>query len=262
MPDEPLEEQVGGEPERPDYLLERFNSVDDQARSYAELERTYTQNQQRMRGLEEAYQDLAAQYDELQELQQQEPQHQPYQPPPPGYDEESPLLQMYRSARENDDIAAELRLQTAMQRGLWEAWQQEYEAQQQASYEPDGNDQVVAQLFAMQTEQLIRQQVPDWDEIKGGVHDVIQEHSYLLTDTPEPLEAAGMIRNAVAIYRQQQADLAPPAQGSNQLPAPAGRQQKLQAQTMQGQGLNPGTEVTPEQYHDFIKSQQLEGFKL
>jgi hypothetical protein len=250
---EPLEEREGGEPERPDYLLDRFNTVDDQARSYAELEASYTRGQQELRGLQEAYQDLAGQIEELQEAQYQayqEPQEQAFDPAA------SPMLAMLEQARENGDLQTELAIQAAMQRGLWEHWQ----AEQAQAQEPDQNQEVVSQLFAMQTEQLLRQSVPDWDEIKTGVHDLIQANEYLLTDTPEPIVAANQVRNAIAIYRQQQAELA--AQNGTQPVYDPGRQQKLQAQGLQGQGLNPGTEMTSEQYADYVRSQRLEGFKL
>jgi hypothetical protein len=145
-----------------------------------------------------------------------------------------------------------------MQRGLWEQWNREQAAQQG----PDPNAEYQVEQFADLTDQFVRQAVPDWDEIKGGVHDVIQANPYLLGDTRSAREAAGMVQNAVAIYRQQQAELA--AQDGNQPPAPTafGRQQKQAAQGIQGQGLNPGTEFSPEQYADFVRSQRLEGFKL
>jgi hypothetical protein len=255
VPDEPLEEQGGGEPERPDFLLERFNTVDDQAKSYAELERSFTQGQQRLRGLEEAYQDLVGQFEELQQLQQQ-PASAPEQT---DYTGQSPLLAMIQQARDNDDLQTELQLQAAMQRGLWEAWSREQQAQMEATAQPDQNEATVNQLFAIQTEQLARQVIPDWDEIKAGVHDTIMENEYLLQDTNEPMEAVRMLQNASAIYRQQQ-QLAAPAQGGTQ--QQAGRQQKMLSQTMQGQGTHPGTEQTDDQWQDYVRSQKIDQFKL
>lgn len=253
---EPLEEQAGGEPDRPDYLLERFGTVEDQARSYAELERSYTQGQQRLRGLEEAYQDLAGQFEELQQFQQQ-----PEEPQYGGQDYagQSPFYAMLQQARDNDDLQTEEQLRAAMNRSMWEAWTREQQEQAQAYAQPDQNEAVVNQLFALQTEQLARQVIPDWDDIKGGVHDVIVDNEYLLQDTNEPLEAVRQLQNAAAIYRQHQA-LAAPAQGGNQLPS--GRQQKLQGQTMQGQGTHPGTEQTADQWADYVRSQNIDGFKL
>src|SRR5262249_26469573 len=195
---------------------------EDQARSYAELERAYTRGQQELRGAQEYAQQLAEQYQEdLQERQQYEQ----YEQPQTDYTGQSPLLAMIQQARDNDDLQTEYQLQAAMQRGLWEAWTRE-QAEQAAAYEqPDQNEAVANQLFALQTEQLARQQSPDWDEIKGGVHDVIVDNEYLLQDTNEPLEAVRQLQNAAAIYRQQQA-LAAPAQGGTQ--QASGRQQKLQ----------------------------------
>jgi hypothetical protein len=251
----PEEEQGGGEPqERPEFLLDRFSTVDDQARSYAELERAYTRSQQELRGLQEAYADRDAEYEErFQELQYGQQQQQQQQYDQNG--QQSTLLSMLEQARDSGDLQTELALQAAMQRGLWEQWTREQQAQM-GPVEAPAN----APMFAHLTEQLVRRDVPDWDEIKGDVHDVIQANEYLLQETDDPAEAVGMLKNAIAIYRYQQGEAAPGGNQPQQFDA--GRQQKLQAQTMQGQGTHPGTEQTNEQWADYVRGQKLEGFKL
>ena len=98
MADEKTDPQIADNPERPDWLPEKFKSAEDLAKSYGELESKLGELSERAKyaeTLEENYQALAAQVDQLQTAQTAQAQQQA----------QSPLIAAYQDAYERGDAA-------------------------------------------------------------------------------------------------------------------------------------------------------------
>src|SRR5262245_26228476 len=236
---------------------ERFSSEDDMWASYLNSEREMNRAQSAEQSAAERAdqaEEYAAYLEEQMQAYAAAAQQQPQQQPQSGAD--SQLLHMYQQALDQGDAQTQLAINMGIISNMLDQRLQGFQ-QQAAQQAPPGNDEAVNQLFAMATVDLLRQQHPDWEEIRSEVGDLVADYPNLLPDTNEPAVAARALSyaaNLVKPNRMQQ-------NAARGIP-PAANQQKRVAQGLQGTGQHPGVEVSDADWAQQVKAQNMQGFRI
>lgn len=212
------------EDNRPEWLDQKFESVEAQAKAYSEAQREMSRAQERQRQSESKIEELAARFDELSSQQQQQPDQNL---------SNLNLLQQYEQAVENGDYLTQF--------GILSYVNQQETARQieelKQTYQPQSTSQDAnSQMFAMMAEQQVAAKYGDeWETLKPAVGQLLSEHPHLLPDTEDLTQTV----NALSLI----ADMARAQQGAQaQAQQDAGRHQKLMAQTMSGTTGRPDTQ--------------------
>lgn len=226
-----------GSQDRPDYLLEKFGSAEDQAKAYAESEKLATQATQRAseaerraQQLEGQLQELSAQQDMLYQSIQQGQQQQPQQYDPSA----DPLVLAYEQAVENGDARAQLGIHAVVAQQAAEAQLRQFAAQQQQASQPDpGQEMAQSRMFAMLADQEAGKRIgEEWDDLRADVGQLIAENPHLIPNTPDPVIAAQALAMAANMVKANR--LVERADTLGNQTDQLNRSMKLQAQTMTG----------------------------
>jgi flagellar biosynthesis/type III secretory pathway chaperone len=216
------------EPERPDFLLDKFKSIEDQARGYAEAER-------RIQESAEAQKRLEAQIGQLTELVQgmQEPESQPQQQ---GVDpafmarlnesfEANPIETIAYLAQQYAQAEVNNRLQSM---------QAENDPALRAQQNRDN------QLLAMFVDQRLSETLDDWGEYRDRVGEAIVQDESLIPEAVlnDPEATMNAIRRVYQVVKAQ--DILEAQQNGSFVST----EMKRQAQTMTGSGVR-GPEANP-----------------
>jgi hypothetical protein len=242
-----FETTTGGEEEegagRPDWLLEKFTSPEDQARAYADAEREMSRLRSEMEREREQFSEALQ---NMENLQVAPPQQNVYSP------EQDPLLQQYQQAVDVGDARAMLAIQLELNRQQTEqavrSSLKDYDTKFERSSE---SDREVAITLA--TERVARD-YENWQEIAPKIGDFLQENQHWI---PEGASVEGFERVLHQAAKLVMADDLIAARRNEE----ASRQEKLNTQVLQG--LGGGRTPTPDEAKvewDKIKSINLGGY--
>jgi hypothetical protein len=167
------------EPERPDFLLDKFKTIEEQARGYAEAERKIATQAEGQKRLEAQLAQLTEVVEQFRPYEQQQQQFQQ-----PGIDQIRAQLQ---ESFESDPIAtmAFMAQQIAQQNmdARFAAMEQEQNPLMVAQQERD------RQLLAAYADQRLAETIDDWDEFRERVGEAIIADQTLIPeqvlDNPE-----------------------------------------------------------------------------
>lgn len=211
----------GGTGERPDYLLEKFKTPEDQARAYVEAEREMA----RLRTQSE--QDREQFASALERIEAAPPQQQ-FQPPA-GLDPQTQAdLVAYQNAVESGDAAAQLAITLSLnQRMLAPMLDERFKALEPTLTTQSQADRNIA--FELAQERVGKTFGDDWKELQPEVQAWLNEHQSWLPVENDPSKFEQVIREgAQTIVNAKRAE---------QLAAlEADRTAKLGAQTAAGSG--------------------------
>lgn len=178
-PDNPNED------ERPEWLPSKFETPEALAKSYGELERQFTQTQQRERAMEENFQTLSSQLEELQ-TQRQSPQVDPS-------DAQAQLYAMYET-----DPLGTMALLAQNAAGL--AVQQQAQSQQ-AQLAPQ--QQSNAALVAAYATNEMKSRYADFDQERDRIREEVENNPLFQNDEiwANPQMAVGALEQAYTIVK-------------------------------------------------------------
>lgn len=236
------------EPERPDWLSDRYQSVEDQAKAYSEAERRMHETLQynaelekRLASIEERMGDPQQQSQQFDYSEFNDPMQQAtYRDQLAQLAEENPLAAMEALLAQRDQAMWEQQQMAEMQR-----------MQQAAVYQPQIRQQQETQaaLVANEAKRNVTQRHEDFGQYEDQVAQIISDdpefiagqHAWDLSKLERGLERAYRIAKAETTFAREQ-ELRD--QGVD--PAEIERQRKMNAQTMQGVSARP-EEPSPEE---------------
>lgn len=227
----------------PEDWPEEFKSPQDLLKSYQEIRpqmnRLQTQLEQERNQFSEA----------LQTMEQMRPQNQPQQP---VYNpQQDPILTSYQEALDSGDARAMLAINMELQQRLVQKHMGEMQQQQTQRFQ-QANDTDREVAITLATERVARD-YNDWEDLAPKIGEVLQARPHWI---PENVSVEGFeraLREAADLVNAQQLI----AENKRQESA---RQEKLQAQGLQGES---GRAQTPEQQQkewDKIKAINLGGY--
>lgn len=211
------EAELQQEPQRPDWLPDKFKSPEAFVESYTNLEREFTTRNQRIGELEETVEQL------MEQQQQQYAQQQPAADPT-GH----PLVAAYARAMEDGDYAnaALIQAQIAM----------EVQAAQQAQQpQPEEDLGPVTEMAEMA---MRRKWGDNYDALEAAATEILQANPHIVPDgtlagVKQGLDTALRLAHAEQLAQEHQ------TLAEQQAKAEEGRQRKLAAQTASGSGPRP-----------------------
>jgi len=238
---DPQSGQSGEEqtPERPEWLPEKFESVEAFAESYSNLERKLTEQGQEKNNLEYQLEDL---YGRLQTVEQEQRR--------PQYDPQTdPTLLAYEQAMEQGDYRAALAISTNVAKANL---MREQQANPQNAEPPKDYE-----AWAFMAEQAAVQNIGSQEEWATYKERVAQEAA---SENFEGLSAAQAGQKLARIYKMVKAeDLLDNHQTMAQRQAEADRLAKIQAQGLTGNSGRPTEPVPDEAAADRIIKAAREG---
>lgn len=243
QPDEGLTEA------QPDWLLPRFKSVEEQARSYSEAERRMTEVGADRNRLQQERDALAEQLEEARTAPTQ--QQQPYTQDDLAY---NPLVIRAEQARAMGNTVEELRVFAEIAQA---AAQQAAQQNQPPPQEPQQDLSVVAALAEQQT----RAANPDYDEHEARAMEILNSNPHLFPDRTLQGVLAGT-NAALNIARGEAATRDRQTVAAKQQQAEADRQRKLSAQTVEGGGQKPPPPDEQSALWEQIKNAGTGSFRL
>lgn len=200
--------------DRPEWLPENFNSPEDLASSYKELQGRLTKESQSRSTLEQQVATLQTQFEEAQTRQA---------PPQEDWNtQRSQLEEQY----EQDPLGTMAFLASQAAQAAAAQTAQYYQQQNQSNPAQDRGN---AELYATTIDQQMSQRHADWGNMKDKVGDLIQEMPGILDQEAmtSPMRAVEVLDRALEIVRNREI-----AAGVQQ--GQSGRQLKLAGQTMTG----------------------------
>lgn len=217
----------GGTGDRPDYLLEKFKSPEDQARAYAEAEKEMARL--RSQGEEERAQFAAA----LERIEAATPAPQQQFQAQPGVDPEiAAQLSAYSNAMEAGDTQTAFVIQLALNQRLTQqtvssALDERFKELKPALDTQSQADRNIA--FELGQERVAKQFGEEWNDIQPEVQAWLNEHQAWLPTVNDPAAFEKVVREGAEIVVN--------AKKAQALAAfEADRQAKLGAQTAAGSG--------------------------
>ena len=215
-------------PSRPDWLPENFQSPEDLAKSYKELERSFHADRQKMKDLEEQAQ-RAEQWDEW--YQQQQAQERLV-----SQDPRDKFFEVWEEPDRQREIALTMLQKVA-------ELEQRYD-----QLTKRGPDPALTEISAEYAQNRMRAQYDDWDQYADKIAEAVQANPRLLgiTEKSTPAELAQAIEDRYWVEKGKA--LASDQQTAAQEAAEAARVAKAQAQTMSGASSRPATQTEAEEY--------------
>lgn len=230
-----------GNPERPDWLPEKFKTPEDFVKSYGELEGKLGELSERAKqadALEDNYNELAARFEQF-EQQARQPQQ--------TGNEAHTLIAQYQDAYERGDAAQMLAVNAqvsrlAVQEGLAQALPQ---LNQQVASLADSQAQEIGVYAARTLEQRYGNQ---WDEAREDMQNILAQAPYLIPEQAktDPAVAVAALDN---VYK-----LATAGKQPQEDPAAARRAAAEAAQTESGAGTRVLTPDQQKQEWDAIRN--------
>lgn len=233
--------------ERPDFLLEKFETPEDQAKAYAEAEKEMS----RMRDeISREREQFAAALQNLEGLRPEE-QHQQTPAQQPYNAENDPLLQAYQQALDMGDARALLAINLDLNRQMTQQAIQEGMKELNGRVEKNQDvDREVAITLA--TERIARQH-EDWEEIAPEVGRLLQQNTEWIPSTSSIEAYEKAIGQAARVVKAER------ILADNQRTESV-RQQKLASQGLTGDSARV---VSPEENQaewDKIRNTRLTGY--
>ncbi len=241
------------EAQRPDFLVPRYQTVEEQARAYKEAEREMHETKQQAKQLEERLAALEAQQQQFQQPQQPQPWEMGYGPQSEYFSQAEYEAQLQQLAREDPLTAMRAVMAEAEEQRLAHMQQQAQVAQmQQQQLQPwqEAQQQTQAQLIADHAYNRVLDQNPDYEEYHEDVVKLMEQDPGWIN----PADAWDLNKLTTAVTRAYKVvkgerlsatDDELRARGLTQ--ADIERQRKLSAQTVQGRSAAPESELTEEQ---------------
>jgi len=155
--------------ERPDWMVEKFTTVEDQARAYAEAEREMGRMREEMARDRDNFQIALQNMEALRPEDQQTPPPQQYNP------DQDPLLQQYQQALDMGDARALLAINLELNRQQIVAGVQE--GLKELSGTVQRNQDVDREMAITMATERVARQYPDWEEIAPEVGRLLQQNS-------------------------------------------------------------------------------------
>lgn len=228
MPEDP---QSADNPERPEWLPEKFKDPADLAKSYQEAERRITELAQQKAAADETIQTFASQFEEMQARQNQ-PQADPTQ-----------VNNQWQEMYDNDPFGTMVLLNRQLAQENAEALRQDIQNLSKTQ------QQTVQETIGANAERTMQDRFSDWDEVKPEVVEELGKNPLFSDESPVWRTLAGTSAALEQAYqnvksRSQSAD--------DQLPS--ARDMKLNAQGLQGSGGRPAAEDDAQAAWDRIKN--------
>lgn len=209
---------------RPDYLLERFKTPEDQARAYAEAEKEMN----RLRAQQDQERaDFAAALERMTEMQPRE------QTPVPGLDPQiANALAAYEAAVEQGDARSAMLIQMSLNQQITQQTIAKELEDRFNSLNPQLDERRQEQrdiAFRVAEDRVQRQYGDAWTELAPDVNRWLNEHPAILPQVNDPVQWEATIQEAARIVRNDKA-----AERLAELEAD--RAAKVNAQTAVGAG--------------------------
>ncbi len=211
---------------RPDYLLDNFKSVEEQARSVSESVRKMHEATTEAKRLESELSDLRSEYEQMNEFVQQQNQQPQY-----GQQQEHPLVLAAQQALDVGDAASFLAINAQLSQEIAQQTMAQQQSQAQESAAPD---ETLA-LIANAAENRVRERYPDYDEMRGKVEEKLTQYPGLVSDRTLNGVQAG-IEAAYTLVKGEDRMRNDQDSAAQQAAAEADRQQKLAATGLTGGG--------------------------
>lgn len=235
--------------ERPDFLLEKFESPEDQAKAYAEAEREMSRMREEMARERDQF---AAALQNIESLrtpedppQQQQFQQQPYAP------ENDPLLQQYQQALDMGDARALLAINLELNRQMTQQAIQEGMKDLSGRVEKSQDvDREVAITLA--TERVARQH-EDWEELAPEVGRLLQQNVEWIPSTSSIEAYEKAIGQAARVVRAERI-LADNTRNESV------RQQKISSQGLTGDSARTFSPEEQQKEWDLVRNAKLTGY--
>jgi len=233
------------EPERPEWLLDKFETPDAQAQAYAEAEREMGRMREEMARERDQFQNALQ---NLQDLRPEEPPmpQQVYNP------DQDPLLQQYQQALDVGDARALLAINLELNRQMTRDVIQEQMKDLSGRVEMNQNvDREVAITLA--TERVARQH-DDWEEIAPDVGRLLQQNSEWIPTTSSIEAYEKAIGQAARVVKAERY-MAERDSGERV------RQEKLATQGLTGESARIGIVDDLKQEWEAVKNAKLTGYR-
>jgi hypothetical protein len=233
--------------ERPDFLLEKFETPEDQARAYAEAEKEMSRMREEISREREQF---AQALTNLESLRPEEPpyQQQQQQQFDPNND---PLLQQYQNALDMGDARALLAINLELNRQMTQ--QAVQEGMKDLSGRVEKNQEVDREVaITLATERIARQH-DDWDEIAPDVGRLLQQNTEWIPSTSSIDAYEKAIGQAARVVK---ADRILAANDRNE----SVRQQKLNTQGLVGDSARVMSPEEADREWAAIKNAKLTGY--
>jgi hypothetical protein len=233
--------------ERPDFLLEKFETSEDQAKAYAEAEREMS----RMR--EEISREREQFASALQNLEAMRPDEQTYQQPQqPAYNQDNdPLLQQYQQALDMGDARALLAINLELNRQMTQ--QAVQEGMKDLNGRVEKNQEVDREVaITLATERIARQH-EDWEELAPEVGRLLQQNSEWIPSSPSVDAYEKAIGQAARVIKADRI-LAAQERGETV------RQQKIASQGLTGESARVQAQEELNKEWDQVRNAKLTGY--
>ena len=233
--------------ERPDFLLEKFDSPEEQAKAYAEAEREMSRMREEMTREREQF--AAA----LQNLEELRPPEQQVSPPQQAYDPTNDqLLQAYQQALDMGDARALLAINLDLNRQMTQQAIQEGMKDISGRVEKSQDvDREVAITLA--TERVARQH-SDWEELAPDVGRLLQQNAEWIPSSASIEAYEKAIGQAARVVKADRI-LADQARNENV------RQQKIASQGLTGDSARVASPEEQQREWDMVKNAKLTGYQ-
>lgn len=232
--------------ERPDFLLEKFETPEDQAKAYAEAEKEMSRMREEMSREREQF--AAA----LQNLEDLRPAEQTPPPAAPPYDPNSdPLLTAYQQALDMGDARALLAINLDLQRQMTQ--QAIAEGMKDLSGRVEKTQEIDREVaITLATERVARQH-EDWEELAPEVGRLLQANAEWIPSNSSIEAYEKAIGQAARVIKAEKI-LAENARNENV------RQQKLASQGLTGDSARALSPEEGQREWDTVKNAKLTGY--
>jgi len=234
--------------ERPDFLLEKFETPEDQARAYAEAEKEMSRMREEMSREREQFTQA------LQNLESLRPEEQSYQQPQqqqPYNPENDPLLTQYQTALDMGDARALLAINLELNRQMTQ--QAIQEGMKDLSGRVEKNQEVDREVaITLATERIARQH-EDWEELAPDVGRLLQQNAEWIPSTSSIEAYEKAIGQAARVVKADRI-LAEQQRGENV------RQQKIQTQGLVGGSARVLSPEEAQAEWDTVRNAKLTGY--
>jgi hypothetical protein len=237
--------------DRPDFLLEKFATPEDQARAYAEAEREMSRMREEMSREREQF---ASALQNLEQIRPDDQQQQSFQPPgmQPGYaPDNDPLLQQYQQALDMGDARALLAINLELGRQMTQqAIDQGMKGVQTQVEQSQVVDREVAITLA--TERVARKH-ENWEELAPEVGRLLQQNSEWIPSTSSIDAYEKAIGQAARVVQAEKIL-------SDNQQAEAIRQQKINTQGLTGDSARVMSPADQQKEWDTVRNARLTGY--
>jgi len=168
-------EQEPQQPERPDWLLDKFKSVDDQARSYSEAEQRLVALQAQLDQEREQFSSALQNMESMREQELATQQQQSWDP------NANPLIQNFQRALDEGDAQALLAMQLELNRQVMR--QEMQSAMQEFGGKVDRNQDAEREMAITMATERVARQYEDWDALAPRIGAFLQQRPHWIPES-------------------------------------------------------------------------------